>query len=195
MTLLARAYRTSAGASTIARNSVRSPALPSFDDILKAPPHVHPIQEQANANSFRRYPASGDYALVLPVAGKDRSSLAALGASQETVSTTLDRQRFDGEGSSVSEQFISDNGNVRRLLADWHRCWRGARRTAGKLGGATAARLQTSGEKTAVIDLTSLGYDATRRLASVSGPRCVHGATTVIGPGSRTSRSRRWAKS
>jgi len=31
---------------------------------------------------------------------------------------------------------------------------------AEKLGGTAAARLQTSGEKTAVIDLTGLGYDA-----------------------------------
>ena len=102
----------------------------------------------------------GDYALVLPVAGKDRSSLAALGASQETVSTTLDRQRFDGEGSSVSEQFISDNGNVRRLLVIGIGVGEARGEAAEKLGGATAARLQTSGEKTAVIDLTSLGYDA-----------------------------------
>ena len=102
----------------------------------------------------------GDYALVLPVAGKDRSSLAALGASQETVSTTLDRQRFDGEGSSVSEQFISDNGSVRRLLVIGIGVGEARGEAAEKLGGATAARLQTSGEKTAVIDLTSLGYDA-----------------------------------
>ena len=85
----------------------------------------------------------GDYALVLPVAGKDRSSLAALGASQETVSTTLDRQRFDGEGSSVSEQFISDNGSVRRLLVIGIGVGEARGEAAEKLGGATAARLQT----------------------------------------------------
>ena len=49
----------------------------------------------------------GDYALVVPVAGKDRSSLAALGESQQQVEAALDRQRFEGEASSASEQFIS----------------------------------------------------------------------------------------
>jgi leucyl aminopeptidase len=101
----------------------------------------------------------GDYALVLPVAGKDRPSLAALGASQETVAATLDRQRFDGESSSISEQFISDNGSVRRLLVIGTGVGETRGEAAEKFGGAAAARLQTSGEKTAVIDLTGLGYD------------------------------------
>src|SRR5689334_17699465 len=46
----------------------------------------------------------GDYALVLPVAGKDRSSLASLGAAQQTLAGALDRQRFEGEPSSAVEQ-------------------------------------------------------------------------------------------
>lgn len=58
---------------------------------------------------------TGDYTLVLPVAGKDRSSLSALGAAQQAVAGVLDRQRFDGEGSSVSEQFFDENGSVRRV--------------------------------------------------------------------------------
>ena len=40
---------------------------------------------------------AGDYALVLPVAGKDRASLAGLGSSQQAVAAALDRQRFEGE--------------------------------------------------------------------------------------------------
>ena len=44
---------------------------------------------------------SGDYALVLPVAGKDRSSLASLGAAQPAVAAALDRQRFEGDAASV----------------------------------------------------------------------------------------------
>jgi leucyl aminopeptidase len=59
---------------------------------------------------------AGDYALVLPVAGKDRSSLAALGAGEPAVSAALDRQRFEGEGANVSEQFVDDNGSVRRVI-------------------------------------------------------------------------------
>ena len=46
---------------------------------------------------------SGEYALVLPVTGKDRASLGSLGAAQPAVMATLDRQRFDGDGSAVSE--------------------------------------------------------------------------------------------
>src|SRR5579864_3201027 len=59
---------------------------------------------------------TGDYALVLPVAGKDRSTLGRLGLAQQTVSSALDRSRFEGDASSASEQFIDDNGTVRRLL-------------------------------------------------------------------------------
>jgi leucyl aminopeptidase len=102
----------------------------------------------------------GDFALVLPVAGKDRSSLGSLGSSQQAVSTALDRQRFEGEASSTSEQFIDDKGVARRLLV----IGTGGGSTPGdaaeKLGGTAAARLQTSGEKIAAIDLTGLGYDA-----------------------------------
>ena len=102
----------------------------------------------------------GDYALVVPVAGKDRSTLAALGASQQAVTAALDRQRFEGEGSSVSEQFIADNGSVRRLLVIGVGTGDARGEAAEKLGGTAAARLQTSGEKVAVIDLSGLGYDA-----------------------------------
>jgi len=102
----------------------------------------------------------GDYALVVPVAGKDRSSLNALGVTQQSVEAALDRQRFEGEGSSVSEQFIDDSGSVRRLLVIGVGS-NGARgEAAEKLGGTAAGRLQTSGEKTAVIDVSGLSYDA-----------------------------------
>jgi leucyl aminopeptidase len=104
--------------------------------------------------------AARDYALVVPVAGKDRSPLAALGSSREAVETALDRQRFEGEASGVSEQFIPDNGIVRRLLVIGTGSGEVRGETAEKLGGTAAARLQTSGEKTAVIDLSGRGYDA-----------------------------------
>src|SRR5579884_1784750 len=102
----------------------------------------------------------GDFALVLPIAGNDRSSLRALGSSQQAVATALDRQRFEGEASSVSEQFIDDKGATRRLLLVGTGAGPIAGEAAEKLGGTAAARLQTSGEKTAVIDLGGLGYDA-----------------------------------
>lgn len=103
---------------------------------------------------------TGDFALVLPVAGKDRSTLGALGAAQQSVSAALDRQRFEGDSSNASEQFIDDDGNVRRLLVVGTGKGSGPREAAEKLGGTVAARLQTSGEKRAVIDLSGLAYDA-----------------------------------
>ena len=102
----------------------------------------------------------GDYALVVPVAGKDRSSLAALGESQQQVEAALDRQRFEGEASSASEQFISENDSIRRLLVVGTGNGEAGGEAAEKLGGTAAARLQTSGEKTAVIDLGGGKYDA-----------------------------------
>src|SRR5436190_5911920 len=103
---------------------------------------------------------TGDYALVLPVAGKDRSTLSAAGAAEAKVSAALDRQRFEGDVSSASEQFIDDGGSVRRLLVVGTGGASSPGEVAEKLGGTAAARLQTSGENKAVIDLTGLGYDA-----------------------------------
>ena len=102
----------------------------------------------------------GDYALVLPVAGKDRSALSALGPAQASVVAALDRQRFEGDAQGVAEQFIDDGGKTRRLLV----VGTGGGSTPGdaaeKLGGAVAGRLITSGETHAVIDLSGAGYDA-----------------------------------
>jgi leucyl aminopeptidase len=103
---------------------------------------------------------AGDYALVLAVQGKDRSSLASLGDAQKQVGATLDRQRFEGEGSAVSEQFVDDNGATRRLLVIGTGAGTAPSEAAEKLGGTAAGRLQTSGEKKAVIDVSGLGYDA-----------------------------------
>ena len=97
---------------------------------------------------------SGDYALVLPVAGKDRKSLSGLGAE-----AALDRQRFEGEASSAAEHFAEVDGAVRRVLAvgtgDGS-----AKDSAEKIGGTVAARLLTSGERHAVVDLTGANFDA-----------------------------------
>jgi leucyl aminopeptidase len=102
----------------------------------------------------------GDYALVLPVAGKDRSSLASLGRSQQAVGTALDRQRFEGDASGASEQFFDDDGTVRRLLVVGTGGGTAPQEAAEGLGGPAAARLLTSGETKAVIDLSGLGFDA-----------------------------------
>ena len=103
---------------------------------------------------------SGDYALVLPVAGKDRRSLASLGAAQPSIAAALDRQRFEGEASIASEHFVDENGTLRRLLVIGIGNGGNLEQAAEKLGGTAIARLQTSGEKKGVIDLSALGYDA-----------------------------------
>jgi leucyl aminopeptidase len=103
---------------------------------------------------------AGDHALVLPVAGKDRSALGALGGSQAAVLATLDCQRFEGEPATAAEQFIDDNGVVRRLLVIGTGTGSSPGEAGEKLGGTAASKLQTSGERTAVIDLTGTGYDA-----------------------------------
>jgi len=102
----------------------------------------------------------GDFALALPVAGKDRRSLSSLGAGQAQAEAALERQRFDGDASSAAEQFIDDNGHSRRLLLVGTGTGPTTGDSAEKLGGTVVARLQISGETRAAIDLSGLGYDA-----------------------------------
>ncbi|WP_028970584.1 leucyl aminopeptidase [Sphingomonas sp. URHD0057] len=102
----------------------------------------------------------GDYALVLPVAGKDRSALNALGAAQPSVVAALERQRFDGEAASAAELFIDDHGTSRRLLVVGTGNGSDQHDIAEKLGGTAVGRLLTSGEAKAVVDVTGLGLDA-----------------------------------
>jgi leucyl aminopeptidase len=102
----------------------------------------------------------GDYALVLAVAGKDRSALGSLGPAQTSVAAALDRQRFEGEASSAAEQFIDDNGSIRRLVLIGTGGSSSPQESAESLGGNAVARLLTSGESRAVIDVTGLNFDA-----------------------------------
>ena len=99
----------------------------------------------------------GDFALILPAAGSNRPGVQSLGDERKSVEAALKRSRFEGDSGSVVEHFLArDNG--RRLLvigAD-----ASAADAAEKLGGNAVARLLTSGEGHAVIDLTGLNYDA-----------------------------------
>jgi leucyl aminopeptidase len=106
-----------------------------------------------------RLPA-GDYALVLPIAGNDRAPLDRLGTDRAEIEAALSRQRFDGDAGAAAEHFLATEGGVRRLLVIGTGSGTSAADAAEKLGGKLAARLLTSGEKHAVIDLTGLGYDA-----------------------------------
>ncbi|MGI8612206.1 MAG: leucyl aminopeptidase [Sphingomicrobium sp.] len=106
-----------------------------------------------------RLPA-GDFALVVPVAGKDREPLERLGDDRDGVEAALTRQRFEGEASTAAEQFLPAKGGVRRLLVVGTGKSCAPADAAEKLGGTVVVRLLTSGEKHAVIDLSGLGYDA-----------------------------------
>ncbi len=106
-----------------------------------------------------RRPA-GDYALVLPIAGADRSRLSGLGDRFAALDQSLNRQRFEGEPASAAEQFLDDEGTLRRWLFVGTGSKVAAGEAAEKLGGTVASKLLTSGETHAVIDLTGLSYDA-----------------------------------
>ncbi|HUE78163.1 MAG TPA: leucyl aminopeptidase [Sphingomicrobium sp.] len=109
---------------------------------------------------FAEQRPAGDYALVLPVAGKDRAALEGLGDDRAAVEAALSRQRFDGDAASSAEHFLTAKAGVRRLLVVGTGADCKPAEAAEKLGGTVAARLLVSGEKHAVIDLSGLGYDA-----------------------------------
>lgn len=99
---------------------------------------------------------SGDFALVVPVLAGGGEGAMKLADEHAAHSGALARQRFEGEAGSVAERFSGD----RRIL------FVGAGKDgskldiADKLGGTAVARLLTSGEKTAVLDLSGLGASA-----------------------------------
>ena len=94
----------------------------------------------------------GDFALVLPASGVDADSIRNLGGE---LADALTRQRFDGEAGSTAEHF---QGGRRVVVIGVSK-----EGTTGdapeKLGGNAVAKLLTSGEKSAVIDLSGAGYD------------------------------------
>ena len=100
---------------------------------------------------------SGDYALVLPVAGKKQPGIDALGADKAGAEAALKRQRFDGESGSVAESYLAGDGGRRLLVVGIGEA--ADSKTAEKLGGAAAARLACSGETHAVIDISGFDFD------------------------------------
>ena len=97
----------------------------------------------------------GEYALVLPADRADADAVKGLG---EGVEAALKRQRFDGDSGSAVELFLA--AGTRRLLVVGTGKGVTPAAAAEKLGGTVAARLLTSGDTHAAIDLTGLGYDA-----------------------------------
>jgi leucyl aminopeptidase len=102
---------------------------------------------------------TGDFALVIPSAGDARPGIGSLG-DKDKIESTLQRQRFEGDGGSAAELFIDDGGSARRLLVVGVGSDATPAEAAEKLGGTAVARLLKSGETHAVIDVTSLDYDA-----------------------------------
>ena len=66
--------------------------------------------------SFADSRPTGDFALVLPVAGKDRSALASLGAAQTASARRSTASASKAKRRAPSEHFIDDEGTVRRVL-------------------------------------------------------------------------------
>jgi len=89
--------------------------------------------------------------LVVPASGSDDKSIADLG-----VGAALKRQRFEGENGQVGEHF-SDKGRIVVVGLPKDKKDGAA---AERVGGTAVARLLTSGETKAVIDLTGIGADA-----------------------------------
>jgi leucyl aminopeptidase len=102
---------------------------------------------------------TGDFALVIPSAGKARPALESL-ADKAKVEATLQRQRFEGDSGNSCEVFVDEGGTTRRVLMVGTGGDSLPGEAAEKLGGTAVARLLKSGETQAVIDLTGLGYDA-----------------------------------
>ena len=102
---------------------------------------------------------TGDFALVLPAAGSTSPGLDSLGEAKAGVAAALKRSRFEGDAGSVVETFLDADGGRRLIVVGT-----GAKANDGdspeKFAGAAIARLLTSGETHAVIDVTGLKLDA-----------------------------------
>ncbi|HXG99441.1 MAG TPA: leucyl aminopeptidase [Sphingomicrobium sp.] len=102
---------------------------------------------------------SGDHSLVIPVAGSERTALESFGAAKAGIEAAIKRQRFEGEAGSSAEHYLDSDGG-RRLLFIGVGTDAADGDSAEKLGGTVTAKLLTSGESSAVIDLSGAGFDA-----------------------------------
>ena len=132
---------------------------------------------------------SGDHALVIPVAGSARGGLDAFGAAKAGIEAAMKRQRFEGEAGTSADHYLDSDGGRRLLLVGTGKDAKpdGAER----LGGAVTAKLLTSGEREAVIDLSGAGYDADNAARVALGACLRAWRHDVTARGSRTSSARR----
>ncbi|MFC7537056.1 leucyl aminopeptidase [Sphingomonas sp. GCM10030256] len=116
---------------------------------------------------------SGSYALVLAVAGTDRSALDTLGPDRSGIEAAAKAQRFDGEAGTSAEGWATADEGSRRVLLVGLGTGSATAQAAEKLGGTAVARLLLSGERHAVIDLSGQPFDAdaAARVALAAGLR------------------------
>lgn len=119
---------------------------------------------------------AGPYALAVPVRSDDmlHQRLGTLSeAARSLAAQAADAQRFEREAGAVAELFIDDAGISRRLLILGLGTKGDEPAALEKAGGALVARLLTSGETRAVLDLggTGLEADAAARLAFAAAAR------------------------
>jgi leucyl aminopeptidase len=101
---------------------------------------------------------SGEHALIVPIAGPARSALDAFGAGKAGIEAAMKRQRFDGEAGTAADHYLDSDGGRRLVLVGIG--GEAKPDSAEKLGSTVTARLLTSGEREAVIDVTGANLDA-----------------------------------
>jgi len=94
----------------------------------------------------------GNFALVIPAAAADSDSTGTVAGLRDA----LTRQRFEGDAGSAAEHFADG----RRVLVVGTGKSPAEKDGPEKLGGTAVARLLTSGETSAAIDLGGLNFDA-----------------------------------
>ena len=102
---------------------------------------------------------AGDHALVIPIAGAARTSLDSLGTGKAGIEAAIKRQRFEGDAGSTADHYLDSDGG-RRLVLVGIGTDTLTGESAERLGGSAVARLLTSGESEAVIDLGGTDFDA-----------------------------------
>jgi leucyl aminopeptidase len=105
----------------------------------------------------------GAYALAIPVRGEDmlHDRLEGLDeAARKLAVRAADAQRFERETAAVAEAFVSEGDAVRRLVLIGMGGAQADDALYERVGGALTARLLTSGETKAVIDLHGLKLSA-----------------------------------
>ena len=98
----------------------------------------------------------GDYALILVAQGPDDDRLDSLTGDAAAARKALERQRFEGKKGTAAETFLAGEEGRRLLVVGRGK---GKGEDAEAAGARVAARLMTSGEEHAVIDLSGSDFD------------------------------------